>query len=67
MRVCPLGYNAVMENFFGMLKTECIYRTNLKSLEEAEEIVDKYVDFYNHRRLKLKTSMTPHEKRCMAQ
>ncbi|MBT3319860.1 MAG: IS3 family transposase [Clostridia bacterium] len=59
--------NAVMENFFGILKTECLYRTSLRNFDEAEEIVNKYVTFYNYRRLKLKTSMTPYEKRCMAQ
>ncbi len=56
--------NALAENFFSILKTECIYRTKLKTYEEACLLIDEYIHFYNHERLQLKTKLTPLEKRC---
>lgn len=55
--------NASAENFFSILKTECIYRTRLKTYEEARLIIDEYIYFYNNERLQLKTKLTPLEKR----
>lgn len=55
--------NALAENFFSILKTECIYRTKLKTYEEAKSLIDEYIYFYNHERLQLKTKLTPLEKR----
>lgn len=55
--------NALAENFFSILKTECIYRTKLKTYEEARLLIDEYIYFYNHERLQLKTKLTPLEKR----
>lgn len=55
--------NALAENFFSILKTECIYRTKLKTYEEAKSLIDEYIYFYNHERLQLKTKLTPIEKR----
>ena len=55
--------NALAENFFSILKTECIYRTELKSYEEACLLIDQYIHFYNHERLQLKTKLTPIEYR----
>lgn len=56
--------NALAENFFSILKTECIYRTKLETYEEARLLIDEYIHFYNHERLQLKTKLTPLEKRC---
>jgi len=56
--------NALAENFFSILKTECIYRTKLKTYEEARLLIDDYIYFYNHQRIQLKTKLTPLEKRC---
>ena len=56
--------NAMAENFFSILKTECIYRANLKTYEEARLLIDEYIYFYNHERIQLKTKLTPLEKRC---
>ena len=56
--------NALAENFFSILKTECIYRTKLKTLEEARQLIDEYIYFYNNQRIQLKTKLTPLEKRC---
>ena len=55
--------NALAENFFSILKTECIYRVKLQTYEEARLIIDEYIHFYNHKRIQLKTKLTPLEKR----
>ena len=56
--------NAMAENFFSILKTECIHRTKLKTYEEARLLIDEYIYFYNNQRIQLKTKLTPLEKRC---
>ena len=56
--------NALAENFFSILKTECIYRTKLNTYEEARILIDEYIYFYNNQRFQLKTKLTPLEKRC---
>ena len=47
--------NAMAENFFSVLKTECIYRHKPATLSEANEMIDRYIHFYNHERIQLKT------------
>ena len=56
--------NALAENFFSILKTECINRVKLRTYEEARLLIDEYIYFYNHERIQLKTKLTPLEKRC---
>lgn len=51
--------NAMAENFFSILKTECIYRTKLKTYEEARILIDEYIYFYNYQRIQSKTKLTP--------
>ena len=55
--------NALAENFFSILKTECIYRVKLQTYEEARLLIDEYIHFYNNERIQLKTKLTPLEKR----
>ena len=55
--------NAVAENFFSILKAECIYRQKIHTFEQAKQLIDEYVDFYNHERIQAKTGLTPLEKR----
>ena len=55
--------NALAENFFSILKTECIYRTKIKTFAEARQLIDDYIYFYNHQRIQLKTTLTPLELR----
>ena len=55
--------NALAENFFSILKTECIHRVKLKTYEEARLLIDEYIHFYNNERIQLKTKLTPLEKR----
>ena len=55
--------NAMAENFFSILKTECIYRTKLRTYDEARLLIGQYIHFYNNERIQLKTKLTPLEKR----
>ena len=55
--------NAMAENFFSILKTECIYRTKLKNYEYSRILISEYIHFYNNERIQLKTKLTPLEKR----
>ena len=56
--------NALAENFFSILKTECIHRTKTASFEEARQLIDDYICFYNHQRIQSKPKLTPLELRC---
>lgn len=56
--------NALAENFFSILKTECIHRIKLKTFDEARQVIDDYIYFYNNQRIQLKTKLTPMEYRC---
>ncbi len=51
--------NAMAENFFSILKTECIYRQKISSLSKAKELIDDFIYFYNHERIQLKTGVAP--------
>ena len=55
--------NAMAENFFSILKTECIRRQKPTSPEQARLIIRDYIHFYNHERIQSKTKLTPLEKR----
>ena len=51
--------NTMAENFFSILKTECIYRHKPASICEANERIDRYIHFYNYERIQLKTGVAP--------
>jgi len=55
--------NALAENFFSILKSECINRTNIETYAEAKDLIDEYIYFYNYQRIQTKTKLTPLEKR----
>ena len=55
--------NALAENFFSILKTECIYRTKIATLDDARRLIDDYIYFYNNQRIQTKTKLTPLELR----
>lgn len=46
--------NAVMENFFGILKSELLYLREFSSMEEFRVELEKYIDYYNNKRIKAK-------------
>jgi transposase InsO family protein len=58
--------NACAENFFSILKCECIHRQKIKSPLEAQELIDEYIDYYNYERIQNKTGLTPYEQRQAA-
>lgn len=53
--------NAPAENFFGILKTECIYRQKILTIQQARDLVNEYIYFYNFERIQLKNGQTPFE------
>lgn len=55
--------NAMAENFFSILKSECIYRQKISSFQHASELIDDFIWFYNNQRIQLSTKLTPLEKR----
>ena len=58
--------NAMAENFFSILKTECIYRHKPATFSEAIEMIDRYIHFYNHERIQLKTGEASRQRRLSA-
>ena len=58
--------NASMENFFGHFKEEALRQYPIPTFQEAQEIVDGYIAFYNYERIQLKTRQTPFESRCLS-
>ena len=46
--------NAVMENFFGLLKSELLYLRTFQSLDEFCQELIAYLEYYNHNRIKEK-------------
>ena len=51
--------NAVIENFFGLLKSELLYLQNFDSLEHFKQELVDYLDYYNNRRIKIKRKSLP--------
>lgn len=59
--------NAVIENFFGILKSEFLYTQEFKSIEHFKEELAAYIKYYNHKRIKLKLKgMSPVQYRTHA-
>lgn len=51
--------NAMAENFFSILKTECIYRQKISSFQQANQLIDNFIYFYNYERIQLKNGVAP--------
>ena len=51
--------NAVIENFFGLLKSELLYLQNFQSIEHFKQELFEYLDYYNNRRIKVKLKGLP--------
>jgi transposase InsO family protein len=58
--------NAPMENFFSHLKEEALRPYPIPSFEEARQMIDDYIHFFNYERIQLKTRQTPYETRCLS-
>ena len=46
--------NSIMENFFGLLKSELLYLREFDSMEEFRVELERYIDYYNNKRIKAK-------------
>lgn len=51
--------NAVIENFFGLLKSELLYLQDFQSMEHFKTELFDYLDYYNNRRSKAKLKGLP--------
>ena len=51
--------NAVIENFFGLLKSELLYLQDFDSMEHFKRELIDYLDYYNNRRIKAKLKGLP--------
>ena len=46
--------NAMAENFFGIMKSELLYSENFESPEAFIQALDKYIEYYNNNRIKIR-------------
>ncbi|WP_286385549.1 IS3 family transposase, partial [Acinetobacter indicus] len=44
--------NAIIENFFGILKSELFYLQKFNSIEELKKEIKQYIYYYNNDRIK---------------
>ena len=44
--------NSLAENFFGLLKSELYYTKEYKTIEDLENDIIEYIDYYNNKRIK---------------
>ncbi|AOZ91199.1 integrase [Paenibacillus crassostreae] len=51
--------NSVMENFFGIMKSEFLYFKEFESVEHFKLELEKYIEYYNTKRIKAKLKMSP--------
>lgn len=59
--------NAVMESFFGTLKSEMFYLNQYKSTDELGRDIHQYIDYYNNNRIKQKLNgLSPVQYRTQA-
>jgi len=45
--------NAVIENFFGIIKSELFYLKKYNSIDELKKEIKDYITYYNNDRIKL--------------
>lgn len=51
--------NSVMENFFGIMKSEFLYLKEFESIEQFKFELENYINYYNTKRMKAKLKMSP--------
>lgn len=51
--------NSVMENFFGIMKSEFLYMREFESIEHSKIELEKYINYYNTKRIKTKLKTSP--------
>lgn len=59
--------NAMMENFFGIMKSELLYAEKFDSPESFVKALDEYIEYYNNKRIKTRLNgKSPVQFRCLA-
>jgi len=57
--------NAIIENFFGILKSELYYQKKYESSDQLKKDIKEYIEYYNNNRIKLNLKgMSPIEYRA---
>ena len=51
--------NSVMENFFGIMKSEFLYLKEFESVAQFKLELENYITYYNTKRMKAKLKMSP--------
>lgn len=51
--------NAIMENFFGLMKTELLYVNQFEDIDQFKVELQRYIKYYNNDRIKLRLKMSP--------
>ena len=52
--------NAMMENFFGIMKSELLYPNTFRNMDHFKQELRKYIEYYNNDRIKLRLNgMSP--------
>ena len=46
--------NAMMENFFGIMKNELLYVKDYETVDDFKRDLKKYIEWYNNKRIKLR-------------
>ncbi|MBO5921053.1 MAG: IS3 family transposase, partial [Bacteroidaceae bacterium] len=46
--------NAVMENFFGIMKSELLYLKKFNDMDHFKQELKNYIHYYNNNRIKLR-------------
>lgn len=60
--------NSIMENFFGLLKSELLYLREFKDINEFKNELEKYIFYYNNYRIKGKLKgLSPVQYRVQSQ
>ena len=60
--------NAIMENFFGLLKSELLYLREFKDIDEFVSELEQYIFYYNNKRIKGKLNgLSPVDYRIKSQ
>ena len=60
--------NAMMENFFGLMKSELLYLQEWDSVEQFAKELVKYIRYYNNDRIKLRLNgKSPVQYRALCQ
>lgn len=56
--------NSVMENFFGIMKSELLYAKRFRTMKQFKEELKEYIEWYNNKRIKTKLNgMSPVQSR----